>query len=492
MKISIPIVISLSIICSCNNTSDKHEKRNINGNRDSIQLSVKFNSNISEDPVNLLYLDELNDNKTIEFNKTDTFPVTANFVSTTPIFFLDWSLNQNYYLLYPREKVVIRPSNDSLQFLRLNSSMPNRSDELSFFEKLGNHDISFYFNHSSYNIYSKARPNKGDLLMSRLKNKKLQNPANAIAKTDSFYKSRKEFLLDYKKNYKISDTFFQIIEKYIKYDYLADILETLNNADSSLYNRKDLSDSAFSIKDFNCDSCLFIPTYKSALIAYSNFLMKQNNILNFSDSFNLISEFFKNNSREFLLFSILKKQINKQSKVDNTLYLTFKKINSNKTYEIYLEENISYLNNVEQSEISASTIVRDKAGNEYSFQDILEKQKNKVVLIDFWASWCKPCIYELPFSNKLNKKFSKNDVVFIYLSMDKNISDWKASGKDIQSEEENYILLNTFDSPLAKKMKITGIPRYIVIDKQSAIISSDAPRPSDISLYDLIYKLVRK
>ena len=72
--------------------------------------------------------------------------------------------------------------------------------------------------------------------------------------------------------------------------------------------------------------------------------------------------------------------------------------------------------------------------------------------------------------------------------MDKNLSDWKDSGKEIQHEEENYIILDNFDSPIAKKLKIIGIPRYVLIDRQSAIISADAPRPSDVKIEALINK----
>jgi thiol-disulfide isomerase/thioredoxin len=57
------------------------------------------------------------------------------------------------------------------------------------------------------------------------------------------------------------------------------------------------------------------------------------------------------------------------------------------------------------------------------------KFKGKVVIVDFWASWCEPCKVELPALNKLHKKF-KGKLTVIGVNVDENIADAKGFLKD--------------------------------------------------------------
>lgn len=57
----------------------------------------------------------------------------------------------------------------------------------------------------------------------------------------------------------------------------------------------------------------------------------------------------------------------------------------------------------------------------YNFEDlepVLNRQDGKTYIINFWATWCKPCVEELPYFEKINEEYGKKDVVVILVSLD--------------------------------------------------------------------------
>jgi len=120
-----------------------------------------------------------------------------------------------------------------------------------------------------------------------------------------------------------------------------------------------------------------------------------------------------------------------------------------------------------------------------SLDQIIEENKGKVIYIDFWASWCKPCREELPKSLKLHKKY-KDKVVFVYLSIDLEEEVWKKASikESIADQKYNLITIGFKKSLALKGMKLQSIPRYMIFDKEGKLVNNDAPRPSDKNLID--------
>ena len=56
--------------------------------------------------------------------------------------------------------------------------------------------------------------------------------------------------------------------------------------------------------------------------------------------------------------------------------------------------------------------------NYSGFKDFLEKDNDKVQVINFWATWCKPCVDELPYFEMINAQYSKDDVEVTLVSLD--------------------------------------------------------------------------
>ena len=54
----------------------------------------------------------------------------------------------------------------------------------------------------------------------------------------------------------------------------------------------------------------------------------------------------------------------------------------------------------------------------YGLEPLLHKDDGKTYIINFWATWCAPCVKELPYFEKLNKEYSKKNVEVILVSLD--------------------------------------------------------------------------
>ncbi len=116
-------------------------------------------------------------------------------------------------------------------------------------------------------------------------------------------------------------------------------------------------------------------------------------------------------------------------------------------------------------------------GKQVQLKDIC---KGKFTYIDVWATWCHPCVWEIPFFEKLYQEY-KNDerIQFISFSLDDNIEKWKAKVKKDNPEWAQFILTKTDQKFLQEKMGIAGIPRFIVLNADGTIAEGDALRPSD-------------
>lgn len=121
----------------------------------------------------------------------------------------------------------------------------------------------------------------------------------------------------------------------------------------------------------------------------------------------------------------------------------------------------------------------------------LEDFKGKLVYIDVWATWCAPCLQEIPYLDELQTEFKDDDIVFISMCQNDDPERWKATvisnelqGIHIYVEDENNKFLSDY--------LVSGIPRFILIDKNGLIIDSEALRPSNPSLKVQLQELLKQ
>jgi thiol-disulfide isomerase/thioredoxin len=136
---------------------------------------------------------------------------------------------------------------------------------------------------------------------------------------------------------------------------------------------------------------------------------------------------------------------------------------------------------------------------DFSFPDITGKEislsslKGKVVYIDFWATWCAPCIKEIPSLQQLEADYHKKDVVFLSISIDAT-KDKKKWENFVTSRGMKGVQLFAGDKgnkELSEAYKIIGIPRFVLVGKDGNIASPDAPRPSSPEIRLLLDSLLK-
>ncbi|WP_338764948.1 thioredoxin-like domain-containing protein [Bernardetia sp. ABR2-2B] len=117
-------------------------------------------------------------------------------------------------------------------------------------------------------------------------------------------------------------------------------------------------------------------------------------------------------------------------------------------------------------------------GSVKMFEDALAEYKGKVIYVDFWASWCPPCRGEMPSSQKLHSQFEGKDVVFLYVSFDRAEDKWKNGIEQMDIKGVHFYPAADANQAVSTKYGISGIPRYMLVDKKGKVINQDAPRPS--------------
>lgn len=111
----------------------------------------------------------------------------------------------------------------------------------------------------------------------------------------------------------------------------------------------------------------------------------------------------------------------------------------------------------------------DIEGNFHSIKEF----EGKLVFINFWASWCVPCIKEIPGKNSMIKMFEGKKVVFLNISLDENRNDWLNAIDKHQFLGTHLICKGNWEEILRGKYYISGIPHYALIDKEGRIIENN-------------------
>lgn len=103
----------------------------------------------------------------------------------------------------------------------------------------------------------------------------------------------------------------------------------------------------------------------------------------------------------------------------------------------------------------------------------LKDKLGKVTIVDFWASWCRPCRVENPSLVRLYQKHQENGLQIVSVSLDKGKPQWVQAIADDGLVWDHVSNLKFWNDPIAKLYRVSAIPATFILDENGVIIAKD-------------------
>lgn len=277
--------------------------------------------------------------------------------------------------------------------------------------------------------------------------------------------------------------------KYLSLVYLAYGLRVLPN-DSLFHFFKD-------VDIYDNEACLVSNTYNDLILSYILYELNSKGIFHsdFDDNQHFFQTYYKTINEKFT------------GKVKDVMLSRFVSDLLNGYNDLALEFYKKYLNDCNSPQMVEKTknLYEDyiKTVNEQLSEEViivptyaqspttvLGQFKNKVVYLDFWASWCSPCIEGLPYAKKIEEHYENRGLIVIYIgNKDKRSSLINAIKK--YNIDGYHIILNEEETEVwRKEFNISETPSYILINKEGNVVNLNAPHPNEEEIYSQIDKLL--
>ena len=134
------------------------------------------------------------------------------------------------------------------------------------------------------------------------------------------------------------------------------------------------------------------------------------------------------------------------------------------------EMNNQLLVTIEENKKKSGYTVNEvgEVSNEDLFYSMVSKFKGKVVLVDFWATWCGPCRMAMKQMLPMKEQLKDKDIIYLFIAGENSPKQtWENMIPDIHGE--HYRVTDEQWNFLSQKFAIEGVPTYILLDKEGAI-----------------------
>lgn len=129
--------------------------------------------------------------------------------------------------------------------------------------------------------------------------------------------------------------------------------------------------------------------------------------------------------------------------------------------------NTELLQKIEENKKKRSFMVRtlpEDVKDDALFEAIVDPFKGKVVLVDFWATWCGPCKMAMKMMKPMKEELIDKDIVYVFIAGENSPeTTWNNMIPDIHGE--HYRLTNAQWAAICDKFEVRGVPTYLVLDR---------------------------
>lgn len=313
--------------------------------------------------------------------------------------------------------------------------------------------------------------------------------ANFIKYNDSIFKAKADLL----NNSGIQDDAFIQLEK--KSLAIEQMNELVNFPMMKIFalGQKDFKTTstypdAFKLTNFNDPDLIQVPGYTMLIqnlsFKLANEKKERNEVRDvFTECLNMIDSLVTNAEvKEHVAFNFGKMAL-EHTKTPAEYVARYKAIVKDPTHIKVADDWFSQAESTLPGKPSPDFKLKDIAGKEYT----LKSFRGKYVYIDVWATWCMPCIGEIPHLKKLESEMHGKDIVFVSICTYDEKSKWEKYLKE--KEMSGVQLFSEKTEPFLSKYAIRGIPRFILLDKEGKIINPNVERPSDPALKKVFAEL---
>jgi len=319
------------------------------------------------------------------------------------------------------------------------------------------------------------------------------NEKDFVKTLDSIRNVRQNLLNNYDKAHQLDKHFKYLETNRILYEW-ANRMETYE-----AYRQFALQDTTFHVsKDYyafrkklnlNDENLIIVPSYHYYL---ENFYQKQANnqsLKNKTDVFaaylDVVNKQVKNPViKERLLYAYALQNL-KQTGDINAFYQKFKTYSKDSLHKQKIKEIYTEINRLNPGQPAPEFNLVDDKGKYVKLSDL----RGKYVYIDVWATWCRPCIAEMPYLEKLKEKYKDAKITFVGINVNDFKTDWL---NYLRTKKPKGLQLYAGDNPEFKDLfQIQQVPKSILINPEGRISTANAPRPSETELIEMLFDRIK-